>query len=90
MEEVTDLSPMKANSNNMSRSMHPVSLKVIHLQQMLGNEDLLPYKYISGDPRHLSSWSTTESPEQHIFLVTPNFFSHEARKEQVGVYARWW
>lgn len=48
MEEVTDISPVKANSTNMSRSMHTVSLKVIHLQEMLENEDLLQYKYISG------------------------------------------
>lgn len=44
MDEVTDISPVKANSTNKSRSMHTVSLKVICLQEMLENEDLLQYK----------------------------------------------
>lgn len=49
MDEVTDISPVKANSTNKSRSMHTVSLKVIRLQEMLENEDLLQYKYVSGE-----------------------------------------
>lgn len=49
MEEVTDISPVKANSTNKSRSMHTVSLKAIRLQEMLENEDLLQYKYMSGE-----------------------------------------
>lgn len=48
MEEATDISPVKAISTNMSRSMHTVSLKVMQLQEILENEDLLQYKYISG------------------------------------------
>lgn len=91
MEEVTDISPMKANSTNMSRSMHTVSLKVpSFLSRCLEMRSCCHTNTYQGSPRHLSSCSTTESPEQHIFRVTPNFFSHETRKEQVRVYARWW
>lgn len=90
MEEATDISPVKAISTNMSRAMHIVSLKVIHLQEMLENEDLLQYKYISGELKTSEQLQLYREPKAAHFFVIPHFFSHEARKEQVGVYARWW
>lgn len=49
MEEVTDISPAKAKSTNISKSTHTVPLKLIHFWKVLKNEDLLQYKCTSGE-----------------------------------------
>lgn len=49
MEGVTGGSPVKANGTGKSRSTHTVPRKSIRFQKMLKNEDLLQYKYTSGE-----------------------------------------
>lgn len=48
MEEVTDISPVKANSTSKSMLMYIMRLKLICFWKVLKNKDLLQYKYTSG------------------------------------------